>query len=51
MAATFAAEGPCSSNVDRSQASAITFANSGPSTLAPIVMIWALFDFAARSAE
>ena len=51
MASTFAAEAPLGSNSEASHVSTIALASSGPITRAPMVMICALLDFAARSAE
>ena len=51
MASTLPADRPSGSNSQAMKASAIAFANSVPITRAPMVMICALFDKAARSAE
>ena len=53
IARTLPADRPVASKfiVWDSQVSAIALASSLPMTRAPIVMIWALFDKAARSAE
>ena len=51
IAWTLPADGPFGSNSEASQVSTIALASSGPMTRAPMVMIWALLDFAARSAE
>ena len=51
IASTFRADGPLWSKSEASQVSTMALASSGPITLAPIVMICALFDLAARSAE
>ena len=51
MAFTLSAERPSGSNSQARNASAIDFASSVPTTREPIVMIWALLDSAARSAE
>lgn len=45
------ADRPCGSNVSLGNPSAMAFANSVPITRAPMVMIWALLESAARSAE
>ena len=51
IASTLAADEPFGSNSDASHVSTMAFASSGPMTRAPMVMICALLDFAARSAE
>ena len=51
IALTFPAERPLASKLSFRKASAMDFATSAPITRAPMVMIWALFDSAARSAE
>lgn len=51
MALTFPADRPFGSNRAVRKASAISLANSGPITRAPIVMICALFEVAAFPAE
>lgn len=51
IARTFPAERPSWSKVSARKASAMAFATSGPITRAPMVMICALFESAARCAE
>ena len=51
MAVTFPADDPLASNCEASQVSTIAFANSGPTTRAPSVMIWALLLVEAFPAE
>jgi hypothetical protein len=51
MALTFLADEPAGSNSDASQASTTDLATSEPIMRAPMVIICALLDFAARSAE
>ena len=51
IASTFAADAPFGSNSEASHISTIALASSGPITRAPIVMICALLDLAALSAE
>ena len=51
IAATLPAERPFASKAAASQVSTTALASSGPTTRAPIVMIWALLLATARSAE
>ncbi len=51
IALTLPADGPSGSNDLVRKASAMSLASSAPTTRAPMVMIWALFEVAALPAE